>query len=215
MAAIFPTVPTAGDGMCDSSVFLWLQQIRYQTENYEVYAKSESEMTTEVIGTRPPPLLFPFVVKHANEHRISCEFVEESVEELSLPTKEVVVHEHVEEPEDVMQWKCEIRYEYSSEEEGELMQQVSEVGASAPWNRVRGCNLLTQVQLRYCVCSCNNKKHDLDLVARTLFLVPKAVSIGFENKNISEIKRIDRRGRSMQFECSKEKYRCNLIFLNK
>lgn len=129
--------------MCDPSVFLWLQHIRYHTESYEptvvttVNSESRNEiiMTAEIetINTKPVVVVtFPFEVKHANQCRISGEFLEECVEELgSVPVVEIsgdsntVDVEEVEEQEDVMLWKNEIRYEYSSEDEyEEFTQQV-------------------------------------------------------------------------------------------
>lgn len=121
--------------MIDPSVFLWLQQIRYQTESYEEQRAATScrhlledgvdKMTLE---TARPVFGFPFEVKHASECRLSCEFLEESVEELSPATVEVVVDAEGEEPEDVMLWKSEIRYEYSSEEECEEFAQQVDAG---------------------------------------------------------------------------------------
>lgn len=131
--AIFPPPPpppaaAAGSSMCDSSVFLWLQHIRYQTECYEP-TTSESDMTTEVQQQQQQVFgCYPFELKHASERRISCEFLEECVEELAFNKGEVVVQEEEEEvvvEEDVMLWKCEIRYAYSSEDEyEEFTQQV-------------------------------------------------------------------------------------------
>lgn len=131
--------------MCDPSVFLWLQYIRYHTENYEptVATLSESRIMTaaevESIGsTKPVIIAFPLEVKHANQCRLSCEFQEETVEELSTPVL-TVVEEHssvdgdsgccTAEPEDVMLWKEELRNEYSSEDEcEEFTQQVGAMG---------------------------------------------------------------------------------------
>lgn len=125
--------------MCDPSVFLWLQHIRYHTENYESVTTTvrggesrNATMTAEVekINTKPVIVAVPFEVKHANECRLSCEFLEESVEELGPVT---VVERIVDvkdcgsgcEPDDVMLWKNELRYECSSEDEcEEFTQQV-------------------------------------------------------------------------------------------
>lgn len=133
--------------MCDPSVFLWLQYIRYHTENYEptvTTTLSENRIMTaaevESIGsTKPVIIAFPLEVKHANECRLSCEFQEETVEELRSTTPVLtVVDEHsvdgdsgccTAEPEDVMLWKEELRNAYSSEDEcEEFTQQVGAKG---------------------------------------------------------------------------------------
>lgn len=81
----------------------------------------------------------PFEVKHANEYRISGEFLEETVEEFNTTDMTLVEvincekNNNCEEEEkvseqfnnDVLLWKHEIRYEYSSEDEcEEFTQQV-------------------------------------------------------------------------------------------
>lgn len=118
--------------MCDPSVFLWLQRIRYAAECYEPAprrprpAGDAAATVRERDGDGDGDGEEPAAIRHADVRMIPREALfEERAEELAVPRVTVVIGVGEVEPEDVAVWKEEIRYEFSSEEEcEELAQQV-------------------------------------------------------------------------------------------
>lgn len=149
--------------MCDSSVFWWLQQIRYFTENYDqnpenrgapsnicfsrgnanrnrrnclllddrstVTIENDHELSGDLGDVYERIWDFKTAqkeleVKYAEICRISTVF-NESAEDLFVEV--VDVGSGATETADVMLWKKEIRFDYSSEEEEEEFPQVESV----------------------------------------------------------------------------------------